>query len=72
MTLPPMWFDYIDGVRTVADEATFERARTGLLIGPSSAAAFEIADEYNVEREAVVLRMVCDSGDRYFDVFSGS
>lgn len=53
-----MWFEYIDDGRTVADEAAFERARTGLLIGPSPAAALEIADEYSVDREAVVLMTV--------------
>lgn len=72
--LPTMWFEYIDDVRTVADEAAFERAReearNGLLIGPSSAAALEIADEYAEKPDAIVLTMVCDSGDQYFDVIN--
>ncbi|ADJ13976.1 PLP-dependent cysteine synthase family protein [Halalkalicoccus jeotgali] len=74
--LPTMWFEYIDDVRAVADEAAFERARAeardGLLIGPSSAAALEVADEYSTDPEAVVLTMVCDNGDQYFDVLNGS
>lgn len=65
-----MWFEYIDDGRTVADEAAFERTRTGLCIGPSPAAALEIATEDNVDRTAVVL--LCDNGDRYFDVLKGS
>jgi cystathionine beta-synthase len=73
--LPTMWFDSIDDVRTVADEAAFERARAearnGFLIGPSSAAALEIADDYSDDPESVVLTMVCDNGDQYFDVING-
>lgn len=71
---PTMWFDYIDDIETVADERAFERAReearNGFLIGPSSAAALEVADGYAGDEENVVLTMVCDGGEQYFDVIN--
>lgn len=73
--LPTMWFEYIDEVRKVADDTAFERARkearNGLLIGPSTAAALEIAEKYGTESGNVVLTLACDSGDQYFDVING-
>lgn len=72
--LPTMWFEYIDEVRAVADETAFERARreaqNGLLIGPSSAAALAVAEEYSTEPDAVVLVLICDDGAQYFDVIN--
>lgn len=71
---PTMWFDYIDDVETVADEQAFRRARkearNGFLIGPSSAAALEIADVYGRNSDNVVLAIICDGGDQYFDVIN--
>lgn len=71
--LPTMWFEYIDDVRSVADDVAFEQARTaarehGLLIGPSSGAALSVAREISTERpDATVVTVVCDGGEQYFD-----
>ncbi len=56
--------DVVQGYRRWTDSgrrADFKRARVGLLIGPSPA-ALEITDAYSVDREALVLTIVCDSG----------
>ncbi|RKD98071.1 PLP-dependent cysteine synthase family protein [Halopiger aswanensis] len=71
--LPTMWFDYIDEVRSVADQHAFDEARRaaaehGVLVGGSSGAAIavarEIADEQPNARIAVIG---CDGGEQYFD-----
>lgn len=71
---PTMWFDYIDTVETVTDDAAFERARAearrGLLVGPSTAGALEVADRYGVDSTNTVLTIACDSGSQYFDTIT--
>lgn len=75
--LPTMWFEYIDEVRSVSDDACFRAARRlareGFLIGPSSAAAIRAAEAIcREEPGASVLTIVCDGGQQYFDVICGS
>ncbi|MCU4743066.1 cysteine synthase family protein [Natronoglomus mannanivorans] len=71
--LPTMWFDYVDEVRSVSDEAAFAHARRGareggLLVGPSSGAALSVAREIaSVDSDAVVVTIACDGGEQYFD-----
>jgi cysteine synthase len=71
--LPTMWFDYIDEVRSVADDEAFRQAREaaqehGLLIGPSAGAALSVArDIHERDPSAVVVTIICDGGEQYFD-----
>jgi cysteine synthase len=75
--LPTMWFDYIDEVRSVADDEAFRQAREaaqehGLLIGPSAGAALSVAhDIHERDPSAVVVTIICDGGEQYFDTLFG-
>jgi len=75
--LPTMWFDYIDEMRSVPDDETFRQARTaaqehGLLIGPSAGAALSVAmDIHEHDPDAVVVTIICDGGEQYFDTLFG-
>lgn len=71
--LPTMWFDYIDEVRSVSDETTFQQARAssqehGIPIGPSAGGALSVAlDICEHHPEARVVTIICDGGEQYFD-----
>jgi len=75
--LPTMWFDYIDEMRDVSDQRSFDQARKaaqkhGLLIGPSAGAALAVArDIVDEQPEARVVTIVCDGGEQYFDTLFG-
>ncbi|GAB3669353.1 PLP-dependent cysteine synthase family protein [Halopiger thermotolerans] len=71
--LPTMWFDYIDDVRSVADQRAFEEARRaaaehGVLVGGSSGAAITVAREIADNRSDARIAVIgCDGGEQYFD-----
>lgn len=71
--LPTMWFEYVDEVRSVADERAFDEARRaaarhGILVGGSSGAAIAVAREIADARpDARIAVIGCDGGDQYFD-----
>ena len=71
--LPTMWFDYIDEMRSVADDRAYDQAREaaqahGLLIGPSAGAALSVArDIHDAQPDARVVTIICDGGEQYFD-----
>ena len=76
--LPTMWFEYIDDVRSVADDRAFAQARRaaaehGVLVGGSSGAALAVAREIADSRpDARIAVIGCDGGEQYFDtVFGG-
>lgn len=69
--LPTMWFDYIDEIRDIEDEHTLGTARyewqkNGFFVGTSAAAAIEIAVQTTVEeKDAQVMTLICDGGEKY-------
>lgn len=71
--LPTMWFDYIDEVRSVADDTAYQQARTsaqahGMPIGPSAGAALSVGLEIHAAHpDARVATIICDGGEQYFD-----
>lgn len=71
--LPTMWFEYVDEVRSVADEDAFLAARRtareqGVLLGGSSGAALFVAREIAMGHpDAEVVTVACDGGEQYFD-----
>jgi cysteine synthase len=75
--LPTMWFDYIDEMREVDDDRSFEQARSaardhGFLIGPSAGAALAVGRDIAAENpEAQVVTVICDGGEQYFDTLFG-
>lgn len=75
--LPTMWFEYIDEVRSVADDRAFAQARRaaedhGILVGGSSGAAIAVARAITDRRsDARVAVIGCDGGEQYFDTVFG-
>lgn len=73
--LPTMWFDFIDQIRSVSDEAVRDRTlhewdENGFLIGMSAASTLIVATEIIEENDdANVLTLICDGGEKYFNKF---